>query len=193
MSWLPWVLVLALAVAVGWLLLALHGADRTIADLRDAAGVDDVAHLSSGIPAGSRAPSFEAAAAEGGPFDAKEIAGLRHLILFADPGCLSCAELVPEVLTAAARRAVPPVVVVSQGPAGVQPEAWSGTERSRLVIERGTTVSDAFAVDVTPTAFVIDEGGWVVAGGPVRSAGEVIELASDAEGVRIVGEAAGDA
>ena len=73
------------------------------------------------------------------------------------------------------------------------PRSWSGTERSRLVIERGTTVSDAFAVDVTPTAFVIDEGGWVVAGGPVRSAGEVIELASDAEGVRIVGEAAGDA
>ncbi len=192
MTWLPWVLVLALAVAVGLLLLALRGADQTIAELRADAGVDDVAHLSSGIPAGSRAPWFDAGAAEGGRFDAKELAGLRHLILFADPGCLSCAELVPQVLAAAAQRVLPNVVVVSQGPPGAQPEAWIGAERSRLVIEEGTTVSDAFAVDVTPTAFVIDEGGWVVAGGPVRSAGEVIDLASDAEGVRIVGEAVGD-
>lgn len=192
MSWVPWVLVLVLAVAVGSLLLALHGADRTIAELREAAGVQGVEHLSSGIAAGSRAPWFEAAAADGGSFDVKVLAGLRHLILFADPGCLSCAELVPQVLSAAARRAAPYVVVVSQGPPDAQPEAWIGGERSRLVIERGTSVSDAFAVDVTPTAFVIDEGGWVLAGGPVRSTGEVIELASDAEAVRIVGEATSD-
>jgi hypothetical protein len=187
-TWLPWILVAALAAIVGWLLLALHGADRTIAELRGAAA-EDVVHVSSGLAAGSRAPTFEAWAATGGRFDASELSGLRHLMLFADPACVSCVELVPEVLTAAARRALPLVVVVSQGSFGDQPEAWRRTDRSRLVIEEGTSVTDAFEVDVTPTAFVIDEGGWVVAGGPVRSVGEVIDLARDAEGVRIVGEA----
>src|SRR4029077_18274884 len=65
-TWLPWILVLGLGVAVGWLLLALHGADRTIADLREAA--EDVLHLSSGIAAGRRAPWFEGAAVDGGRF-----------------------------------------------------------------------------------------------------------------------------
>jgi hypothetical protein len=47
-------------------------------------------------------------------------------------------------------------------------------------------VSAAFGVDVTPTAVVVDEGGAVVARGPVGTIGDLRGQIDGAEGVRIV-------
>ena len=61
MTVLPWILAAILAIVVAWLLLALSGATRTIASLRAGEGADgepDVHHLSSGLPAGTRAPAI---------------------------------------------------------------------------------------------------------------------------------------
>lgn len=190
MTWLPWVLVAVLGVTVLWLVLALAGAGRTIAELR-AEGDADVRHLSPGIAPGTIAPGFEADTLDGRPFDARELAGLRHLLLFADPGCAACATLVPDVLEATASRRFPAAVLVSRGSADLHPAAWRTADRAWLVRERGTEVSDAFGVDVTPTAFVIDEGGAVVARGPVQTLSEVAELVAQGEGMRIVGAGGG--
>jgi hypothetical protein len=190
MTWLPWLVVLILVAVVIWLLLALSGAGRTMADLRAAAGAQ-VRHLSPGIEPGTRAPGFTADAADGSVFDAHETAGLRHLVLFADPDCAACATLVPGVLAEAAARRFPAVVLVSRGDLATHPSSWRTADRARLVSERGTEASDAFGVDVTPTAFVIDEGGAVVARGPVQTVPEVAELVAQSEGMRIVGAGGG--
>lgn len=190
MSWVPWALVAILTVIVAWLLLALSGAGRTIADLR-ATEEPEVRHLSPGIEPGTLAPRFEAETDGGGTFDALVVAGLRHLVLFADPDCAACATLVPGVLAEAAARRFPSVVVVSRGALATHPSAWRDADRGRLVRERGTEVSEAFGVDVTPTVFVIDEGGAVVARGPVQTVPEVAELVAQGKGMRIVGAGGG--
>ncbi len=186
MSWLPWILVGVLTGVVLWLLLALSGAARTVAELR-AADEAAVRHLSGGIVPGSRAPGFQADAADESVFDARQTAGLRHLVLFADPACAACAMLVPGVVSEAAARRLPTVVVVSRGDLRAHPPAWRATDRAWLVSERGTEVSDAFGVDITPTVFVIDEGGAVVSRGPVQTVDEVADLVAQGAGVRIVG------
>jgi hypothetical protein len=188
-TWVPWVLVAVLGAIVVWLLLALSGAGRTIAELRVAEPAE-VRHLSPGIAPGSLAPAFEADGSDG-PFDARELVGLRHLMLFVDPDCAACATLVPGVLDEAAARGFPAVVLVSRGSLDDHPGVWRGADRARLVRERGTEVSDAFGVDVTPTAFVIDEGGAVVARGPVQTVPEVAELVAHGQGIRIVGAGGG--
>ena len=40
-------------------------------------------------------------------------------------------------------------------------------------------------VDVTPTSFLVDEGGIIVAGGPTATIEDVLTLVDDVEGVRI--------
>ncbi len=124
-------------------------------------------------------------------FDARQTAGLRHLVLFADPACAACATLVPGVVSEAAARRLPTVVVVSRGDLQAHPSGWHAAERVRLVSEHGTDVSDAFGVDITPTVFVIDEGGAVVSRGPVQTVDEVADLVAEGDGVRIVGAAGG--
>lgn len=190
MTWLPWLLVAILSAVVVWLLLALAGAGRTVAELR-AEGGAEVRHLSPGIAPGTRAPTFEARAIDGGTFDARELGGLRHLLLFADPGCVACASLVPGVVEESAARRFPALVIVSRGDPATHPAGWREADRVRLVLERGSEVSDAFGVDVTPTAFVVDEGGAVVARGPVQTVPDVADLVAQAEGMRIVGAGGG--
>ena len=190
MTLLPWVLDALLVGLVTWLLLALAGAGRTIAELRDAPD-EAVRHLSAGITPGTLAPAFSADGEEDVTFDAGELSGMRHLVMFADPECAACATLVPDVLDEVRERRFPAVVLVSRGEMGTHPATWRGAARARLVSERGTEVSDAFGVDVTPTVFVIDEGGAVVARGPVQTVEEVAELVAEGEGVRIVGAAGG--
>ena len=190
MTWLPLVLAAILAGVVIWLLLALAGAARTIAELR-AADEGEVRHLSAGIAPGSQAPNFVADEVGGGVFDAQALSGMRHLLVFADPGCAACATLVPGILEEARERRFPSAVLVSRGDLHAHPASWRDADRAWLVSERGTEVSDAFGVDVTPTAFVVDEGGAVVARGLVQTVPEVAELVAEGEGMRIVGAGGG--
>lgn len=183
MTMLPWVLVTVLALIVVWLLLALAGASRTIATLRTSPGgpADPSAptrHLSGGLPAGVAAPSL-------GAID-DEVRGLRRLIVFVDPDCAACADLVPALQQAARDRRVPTSILVDRGQPGQRPQPWRTTvERVRWVDERGSSISDAYEVDVTPTAFLVDEGGLIVAGGPTATVEDVFALVDELDGVRI--------
>jgi hypothetical protein len=181
MTVLPWVLAAILAMTVVWLLLALSGATRTIASLRagdDADGDAEVHHLSSGLPAGTRAPAIE------GLDD--DLDDSRHLVTFVDPDCAACDGLVPALISAAGARQVPQTVMVSRGRPAEHPAAWVDTgPRARLLIESESAVTDAYRVDVTPTSFLVDEGGIIVAGGPTATIEDVLTLVADVEGVRI--------
>jgi hypothetical protein len=183
MTTLPWILVIVLGAVVVWLLLALAGASRTITSLRtrdddpgDPAAA--VRHLSTGLPAGVEAPPL-------GAVD-EELRGNRRLVVFVDPDCGACDELVPALQQAVHDLRFPFTVLVDRGDGANDPSAWrTRIDRVRWVHEDGGSLSDAYDVDVTPTAFLVDEGGVIVAGGPAATMDDVLALVDETRGVRI--------
>ena len=173
--------VILLVAVVAWLLLALAGANSTIATLRAERGADDdgpARRLSAGLPAGASAPAIEPLGAD--------LGGSRHLVTFVDPDCAACDDLVPALLRAAEERRVPQTLLVSRGAAADHPRSWlESAGRSRLITETGSEITEAYGVDVTPTAFVVDEGGLIVASGVAATIDDVLALVDDVEGVRI--------
>ena len=135
-------------------------------------------HLAGGLAPGIAAPSL-------GPID-DEVRGLRRLIVFVDPDCAACDDLVPALQRAARDRRVPTSVFVDRGQPGRRPEPWrTSVDRVRWVDEPGSSISDAYEVDVTPTVFLVDEGDLIVAGGPAATADDVFALVGPLDGVRI--------
>ncbi len=175
------VTVILLVAVVAWLLLALAGANSTIATLRAERSADDdrpARRLSAGLPAGASAPAIEPLGAD--------LGGSRHLVTFVDPDCAACDDLVPALLRAAEERRVPQTLLVSRGAAADHPRSWlESAGRSRLITETGSEITEAYGVDVTPTAFVVDEGGLIVASGVAATIDDVLALVDDVEGVRI--------
>jgi len=185
---LAWAIAALLAATVVWLLLALAGATRTIAELRASpTGADEpVRHLSTWLPPGTSAPSFEWEGPNGDIARSADLEGSRHLVVFVDPDCLACDDLVPALRAATEGRRLPRAMLVSRGEISSHPPAWRAEgDRSHLVIETGSAISDAYEVDVTPTAFVVDEGGVIVGVSTVDSLGGVEQLVLATDGVRV--------
>jgi hypothetical protein len=175
------VVLVVLVAVVAWLLLALAGANRTITALRAERAADEpgpARHLSAGLPAGASAPAIELLG--------DDLGGSRHLVTFVDPDCAACDDLVPALIRAADERRVPQTVLVSRGSAADHPRSWlESADRSRLVTEAGSEITEAYGVDVTPTAFVVDEGGLIVGSGVAATIDDVLALVDDVDGVRI--------
>jgi len=195
MSAIGWFVAAALAGAVGWLALALVGTVRELDSVRAELGtvrarldaIDAGAAPRRELAVGADAPSWRIATADGEVVSSSTFAARRHLLLFADAGCRACDDLVPEVVGAAAAGVLPPVAVVGRGDASATPPSWRAADvRVRVGTERADEVSTAFGVDVSPTVVVVDEGGAVVARGPVATMEDVRELLGQAAGVRIV-------
>ena len=181
-----------LLIVVIWLGLALIGAVREIADLRnridalEASGAPP-SHVGGGLAVGTLAPAWRIATPGGGVASSSAFEGRRHLVVFADATCPACDEVVPELVVAAGRGTLPPLAVIGRGDAEATPEPWRAADvRVRIGSERGDEVSEAYGVDVSPFVFVVDEGGSVVARSGVATLDDVLRLVRDAEGVRIV-------
>ncbi len=189
MSVLGWLAIAGLAIAVAWIALALVGAVRELQELRaklDALGTRDDAPRRA-LPVGAPVPVWRIATADGEVVSSSTFDARRHVLLFADAACRACDDLVPEVVRSAGAGSIPPVAVIGQGDAASTPPPWRVADvRVRVGAERGDEVSAAFGVDITPTAFVVDEGGAVVARGPVATMDDVRGLLREADGVRIV-------
>jgi hypothetical protein len=192
MSTPAWVAVGTLVVMVVWLGLALVGAVRELGTLHgrvdalEAAGAPTT-HLKTGLAVGAPAPAWTIATPGGGAASSSSFEGRRHLLVFADATCRACDDLVPAVVAAAGRGTVPPLAVIGRGDAASTPGPWRAADvRVRVGSERGNDVSEAYRVDVSPFAFVIDEGGSVVARGGAVTLDDVLALVREAEGVRIV-------
>jgi hypothetical protein len=184
--------VCVLLVAVIWLGLALIGAVREMAELRDridaleGSGASPV-HLGGGLAVGTLAPAWSIVTPEGRIASSSAFEGRRHLLVFADATCRACDDVVPELVAAAGRGTVPPLAVIGRGDAEATPEPWRAADvRVRIGSEQGNEVSEVFGVDVSPFVFVVDEGGAVVARSGVATLDDVLRLVRDAEGVRIV-------
>lgn len=197
MSAAGWIVAAVLCVALIWIGLALAGAVRELAALRERVdaleGAAAPIHLDGGLPIGSAEPLWSVTAPDGAVVASSALAGRRHLVVFADADCRACDELVPAVVRAAAAGALPPLALVGRGRPDATPEAWRGDDPARVVVgvERAREVSDAFRVDVSPHVFLIDEGEAVVAQGGARTLADVEALVRGADGIRIVGASGG--
>jgi hypothetical protein len=189
MSPFAWIAVGVLLGLILWLGLAVGGAARAVGALRERVdALEARASATRGLlPIGTLAPVWRIATADGEVVSSSTFDGRRHVVLFADAACRACEDLVPAAVAAARDGATPPLVVVGRGDATATPREWRAADvRVRVGTERMDEVSVAFGVDLTPTAGVVDEGGAVVARGPLGSIAELRALIADAEGVRIV-------
>ncbi|HEY5861289.1 MAG TPA: hypothetical protein VIX62_13490 [Actinomycetota bacterium] len=190
-----WVAIGLLAAVVLWLAFALAGAVRELAALRGrVVALEEESgpvHLADGLPVGAVAPSWQLAEGGGAAVSSSAMRGKRHLVLFADADCRACDALVPEVIEAASSDRLIPVVIVGRGVASATPAAWVPAAGRVIVgVEQGSEVSEAFRTEVSPHAFVIDEGGFVTAQGGPLTLDDVRALIAEAEGLRIVTGAA---
>jgi peroxiredoxin len=115
----------------------------------------------AGLAPGTVAPPFKLPTVDGGEIALSDYAGRRLLLVFSDPACAPCLELLPR-LQAAARLSDLPVVVVSRG---------SADANRRKLAESGVTfpvalqahweISRLYANFATPVAYLIDEHGRI--------------------------------
>jgi hypothetical protein len=197
-----WVAVAVLGIALVFLALVLAAAVRRIDGLRaEVAALSErldppdgleggLVHPASGLPVGAAAPVVEGERIDGGRWSSSAWAGRRHVVAFADPGCLACEDLVPALLEGAAAGEVPGTVVIGDASSGAWPATWSpplGADDHVVVLaDVGGEMAGAFDSGFTPHVFIVDEGGAVTAQGPADTLDAVRALVRESEGIRIV-------
>jgi hypothetical protein len=154
-------------------------------------------HPASGLPVGAAAPVVEGERIDGARWSSSAWAGRRHVVAFADPGCLACEDLVPALLAGAAAGEVPSTVVVGAAALGAWPPAWAppsgAADRVVVLPDADGEVAAAFDSGFTPHVFVVDEGGAVTSQGPADTLDAVLMLVRESEGITIVRPGASDA
>jgi peroxiredoxin len=186
-----WLVLGVLVVAGVWLGLALVGVVRELSSLRarvaELESATSPIRIGGGLAAGRRAPSWSITTPTGDVVTSASMAGSRYLLVFADQDCRGCDEVVPAIVRAADMSRVPQAVIVGRGEASAVPEAWRNATAG---VERADEVSEAFEVEISPSVFVIDEGGAIVARGGVADLRDVEALVEAGRGITIVGDAA---
>ena len=118
----------------------------------------------AGLAVGTVAPAFTLPTIDGGEMALSHYAGRRVLLVFSDPACVPCMNLLPR-LHAAARLSNLTVIVISRG----------GAEANRRKLaEYGVTfpvalqahweISRLYANFATPVAYLIDQHGRIASG-----------------------------
>ena len=114
-----------------------------------------------GLTPGVPAPAFSLPTVDGRTVALADYAGRRLLLVFSDPECAPCMELLPR-LDAAARVADVPVLVISRG--GVDANRRKLAEaRSTLTValQAHWEISRLYAKFSTPVAYLVDEQGRI--------------------------------
>ncbi len=149
----------------GRLLIRLERAEAALSGL----GVDlGDASAGLGLPVGSEAPAFALEDTAGRTMRFAELvaSGRPLALVFLDPGCGACRELVPEIARWQREHSGElTVAVVSGGDAdAVRAEAREhGLER--VLLDEQGAVSSAYAVAGTPSAVLLDPAGRVASAG----------------------------
>lgn len=135
-----------------------------------------------GLKAGTPAPSFKLLDIHGRVRTLEEFRGQRVLLVFTDPHCGPCEELVPELVRLHEAHGDKGLAIVMVG-RGEPEENRRKAERHGvkfpLVIQDRWKLSRAYGIFATPVAFLIDERG-VIARDVGVGADSILDLAEEA-------------
>jgi peroxiredoxin len=120
--------------------------------------------IRNGLPAGTPAPNFHLPRLGGGDFSLEDYRGQQILLVFSDPNCGPCNQLLPELERTSRRMPDLRVVMIGRGdpPANQEKMAAYGLTFP-IVLQRQWEVSRAYGIFATPVAYLIDEVGVIAA------------------------------
>jgi peroxiredoxin len=132
----------------------------------------------SGLTAGTPAPGFRLTRADGGELGLDEFRGQKVLLVFSDPACGPCNQLMPQLERAYRAGLRGEVLVVSRGSAEANRAKVAEYELSfPVALQRHWEISRAYAMFATPIGYLIDEHG-VIAADVAEGAEAILALAS---------------
>jgi peroxiredoxin len=120
-----------------------------------------------GLPMGTAAPDFELPSLSGETYSLQSLRGdgRKVLLIFSSPYCEPCAALVPDLMRwMRAEESLPNIVLISRGSAKDNLSKLKGLEPSRVLLQRGFEVSDAYDSISTPTGVVVGGDGLIQSG-----------------------------
>jgi peroxiredoxin len=137
-----------------------------------------------GLKAGTPAPPFELPDLVGRNVSLTQQRGRRVLLVFSDPECGPCAELLPELARLDRDNTENGLAVVLVSRGGVEENRRkaevSGAEFP-IVLQPGWRLSKEYGIFATPVAFLVDEDGMIERD-VARGSSEILALAHDALG-----------
>lgn len=114
-----------------------------------------------GLRAGTVAPAFSLPTVDGRSVALADYAGRRVLLVFSDPDCAPCMDLLPR-LDAAARVSDVPVLVISRGGLDANRRKLADTRATLTVaLQAHWEISRLYATFSTPVAYLVDEQGRI--------------------------------
>ncbi|MHB8576517.1 MAG: TlpA family protein disulfide reductase, partial [Dehalococcoidia bacterium] len=122
-----------------------------------------------GLAVGTPAPVLRLPDLDGKPVDLAELRGQETLLLFWNPGCGFCQQLLPQLKEweASPPPGAPRLLVVSTGDAETN---RAHALRATVVLDQSFGVGNAFGANGTPSAVLVDAEGKITAplavGGP---------------------------
>jgi peroxiredoxin/uncharacterized membrane protein YphA (DoxX/SURF4 family) len=139
--------------------------------------------MAAALPVGSRAPGFALPGLDGSTMTLEMALGEGKpvVLVFTDPNCHSCTELLPDIERWQQDHAdAATLVVVSGGTLEANRAKLAGRAIRRVLLQTNREVADAFGVKVTPGALLVRPDGTIGShaalgdGGVVRLMGEIV-------------------
>jgi hypothetical protein len=119
-----------------------------------------------GLPMGTAAPDFELPSLGGEIHSLQSLrnGGRKVLLIFSSPYCDPCAALVPDLIRWMREENLPHIILISRGSAKDNLAKLKGLESSRVLLQRGFEVSDAYDSISTPTGVLVGGDGLIQSG-----------------------------
>lgn len=165
------IMFLLLAVLVeGWFIVQLlqqHGRllirlDRIEAHLGIQSDTGSVPQEMTGLPPGTPAPPFELLDLNGNPQQLLQplALGKRLLLVFVNPRCAACEELLPDINRWQNDASFPlEITIVTQGPADWNKKKFDEYDSLRVLRQENFEVESAYGVQFNPSALLIGPDG----------------------------------
>ncbi len=120
----------------------------------------DTFDLKEGLQPGDFVAAGDAVTSTGRPWSTSEVRDDAHVIVFVDPGCPPCDNLIDELMTGPQLPRAVNLVLVSPD---IDMRLASLSRRYTVLRDTNHALSRAFGTSVSPNAFAIDAGGVVAA------------------------------
>ena len=133
----------------------------------------------SGLKQGAVAPAFKLPLLDGGQTSLDAYRGKFVMLVFSDPKCQPCHQLMPELIKLHRRTPDIEVLIISRGDIdAVRAEFAQQPVPFPVAVQKSWEISRRYAMFATPIAYVIDEGGKIVSDVAVGPEPILIRLAS---------------